>query len=109
MKKLLLLGIVFCFFGATQFANATDDGQVAHALEAQIPPASRSCTSTQDCVLIEYGCSGVTVANKQHISETTNLAYRLGGNPAELKCSNVKRPIYMAGCNNNQCQTAPGE
>ena len=103
LSTFLLICTVFTAAPAFAAVHGLGEDPIDEKIEAQMQPSWRACSTGENCQLIAYGCDGFIAANKSYITETTELAYRIGGNPAAIKCSTGRPTYYVASCLDHHC------
>jgi hypothetical protein len=107
MQKIFVPTFLVALLGFAVSANAAQHHGIEDPsdmqIEAKMEPSWRACTKSEDCDIIMYGCTGRIAANTKHFAEATELAHKVGGNPAEIKCAPKPEPDYAPICQDKVC------
>ena len=108
MRGLGLLCFVMIFLCSAETALASLHGHTEEegdkAIEAKIPSLWRYCDTTLDCGVVTYNCGNAIASNKAYLSEATEIARKIGGDPLTMECAELEqKPFYIPLCLENLC------
>ncbi len=72
-------------------------------IESKMAAEWRACSTGDDCQMVHYGCEGFIAANIKFLQPATSLAWKIGGDPKTLDCSQGQVTNYLASCLGNIC------